>query len=203
VSSDEPTQRIRPPQEPVPRMPGPLDLTADEGADTTDVLSLDELFGPAEPEPAPEPPPAEPVTAVQPETTPLPSAPPVAAAPTAAAAVPAPPTAPVAPAAPAAPVPPAVPAAADAPTWTAMPMVSVRPEPVAATDGAPVAPVGAPARPPRRPLVSDRLRADARAAWEGTLRHTREWLWVQDNALMVATTLVAVLLIVIVATLAS
>jgi hypothetical protein len=80
-----------------------------------------------------------------------------------------------------------------APTWTAMPVVPVRSEPMTP---APVAP----ARPPAaRPAARSRLRSDAAAAWDDAVRHTHAWLRRADNALMLLTALVAVCLILAVA----
>jgi hypothetical protein len=82
------------------------------------------------------------------------------------------------------------PISAEAPTWTAMPVVPVR------SDTTPVA-----ARPQRNPLISAQLRSDALAAWHGTRRRTQDWLRQQDNALIALTAIVAILLIVVVAAL--
>jgi hypothetical protein len=138
ADDDAPTQQIRRPAPPAP-LPGPLDLTGSSRgpdrtpADTTEVLSLDELMDGA-------------------------ASPPVAA--------PAPPLPPPA-APPAPPLPPLVAAPAPAP---------------AARRGPP------PAR--------DRLRADATAALAGAGRRTEDWLRTGDHALIVATAVIAMLLLV-------
>jgi len=89
-------------------------------------------------------------------------------------------------------------AAAEAPTWTAMPVVPVRSEPMTAAPAAPAPP--APARSaPAHPPLTDRVRTDATAAWDGAVRRTRAWLGRDDNALMLLTALVAVILILAVA----
>jgi hypothetical protein len=80
-----------------------------------------------------------------------------------------------------------------APTWTAMPVVPVRSEPMTAAPAAPARPS------PTRPAARSRLRSDAAAAWDDTVRHTRAWLRRDDNALMLLTALVAVCLILAVA----
>lgn len=90
-------------------------------------------------------------------------------------------------------------AADDHPTWTAMPVVPVRSEPVSAPAGAGVVPAsGASATAPGGAL-SDRLLTDARTAWDATLRRSRAWIGVQDNAIMLATATVAIVLIIVVA----
>ena len=162
MSVDEPTRRIDlrqqdggrfPADAPTTALPGPLNLAAaetpaDTGSDTTDVLSLDELFD---------------------ET----------AGDADAAAV-------------------RAPASAEADTWTAMPVVPVRSEPVRSERVQPAG--GAPAT-PARPALASRVRTDASAAWDGTVRRTRAWLGRDDNALTLMTALVAVLLIIAVASL--
>ena len=180
--TEDPTQRIIRPggrpgytgDEPTTALPGPLNLAgaSEPAGDTssTDVLSLDELF---DTEPAP--------------TT-------ADAAPAPAAAPPAPPT-----------------AAQNAETWTAMPVVPVRSEPMTTSYAAP-APQPATSRAPASPApvsrvrdshsapgTGSRLRSDAAAAWDDTVRRTRDWLGRDDNALMLLTALVAVCLILAVA----
>jgi hypothetical protein len=99
------------------------------------------------------------------------------------------------PAAPVAPTPPAAPlASADAPTWTAMPV----PQPPAA----PAAPAQ-PAAADRRREVVDRVRADAQAALAGTRRRGEEWLRAGDNLVILLTALIALVLLLAVAALAS
>lgn len=90
---------------------------------------------------------------------------------------------------------PAPPTAQEAPTWTAMPVVPVRSEPLSPPP-APTPPA-APAR--TAPGMGDRLRSDAAAAWHETVRRTRAWLAHGDNGLMLLTALVAVILIMAVA----
>jgi hypothetical protein len=109
---------------------------------------------------------------------------------------PAGPAVPASPAVAAAPV--APPTGETAPTWTAMPVVPVRSEPMTP---APVAPARPSATGPAgtRPAARSRLRSDAAAAWDDTVRHTRAWLGRDDNALMLLTALVAVCLILAVA----
>jgi hypothetical protein len=105
---------------------------------------------------------------------------------------------PAAPVAPTPPTPPAAPAAplasADAPTWTAMPV----PQPPAA----PAAPAQ-PAAADRRREVVDRVRADAQAALAGTRRRGEEWLRAGDNLVILLTALIALVLLLAVAALAS
>ena len=84
----------------------------------------------------------------------------------------------------------------EAPTWTAMPVVSVRSEPVAMPDrdATPAAPAGTTPAP-----LGGRVRSDATAAWEAAVRRTRAWLAHDDNGLTLATALVAVILIIAIA----
>jgi hypothetical protein len=85
---------------------------------------------------------------------------------------------------------------AAAPTWTAMPVVAVRSEAIATTQSDPVpGPASGPAPASPQPAIGGRMRSDAAAAWEDTRRRTRAWLARDDNALMLLTALVAVLLI--------
>ena len=88
-----------------------------------------------------------------------------------------------------------------APTWTAMPVVTVRSEPMTApVAAAPASPASAhPPRAAAHPPIADRMRTDAAAAWDGAVRRTRAWLGRDDNALMLLTALVAVVLILAVA----
>jgi len=85
---------------------------------------------------------------------------------------------------------------ADAPTWTAMPL----PAPPAAAPAAPAAPEEA-TKAPHKPhnQVAARLHADAQAAWASTRRRTGDWLRAGDNAVILLTALVALILIVAVA----
>lgn len=154
-SDDAPTQQLRrivPPG----RSPGPLDLThpgppaGRSPADSTDVLSLDELMDGA--------------TAQTP--------------------------------------------AVAAPRRAPMPVVPVRSEPM------PADPVQPPLQPPVQPEaaprpasrvgpvardVRDRLRSDASAALSGAGRYADDWLRTGDNGLILATVVVALLLLVAVA----
>ena len=79
-------------------------------------------------------------------------------------------------------------------TWTAMPVVPVRSEPMTPAPAAPT-----PGRAASAPPLGDRVRSDAAAAWDDTVRRTRAWLARDDNALMLLTALVAVCLILAVA----
>jgi hypothetical protein len=140
MSFDEPTQRIRRPDPPLP-MPGPLDQTrprpqapALPEPEQTGVLPLDELLGPAEGAEAAVRIPAEPLTT---------------------------------------------------PARAPMPVVTVRSEPVAE------------ARP--RVATMDRLRADASTVLRAGSARSSEWLRRGDNAVIVLTALVAVLLLAVVA----
>lgn len=84
---------------------------------------------------------------------------------------------------------------AEAPTWTAMPVVPVRSGTI---------PTGGNATPSSRPRQNDlyvRIRRDAGAALTGAGTRTRDWFAQQDNALMAATALVAIVLIIVVAAL--
>ena len=57
-----------------------------------------------------------------------------------------------------------------------------------------------PATPARRePGLVDRLRRDGAAAWQGGLTRSRDWLSTGDNAVIVATAFVALLLLLVVA----
>lgn len=75
------------------------------------------------------------------------------------------------------------------------------PTPASPTPSPAVTPVAsrepATARPATRP-ATDRLRADAAAAWTGARRRTRTWLEQGDNAVIAATVAVAVLLFLVV-----
>jgi hypothetical protein len=89
-------------------------------------------------------------------------------------------------------------AAAEAPTWTAMPVVSVRSEPTS-PPAAPHAPPTAQSR--RHSELGQRVRSDAAAAWTGARTRTQDWLGRDDHALMIMTALVAIVLIIVVAAL--
>ena len=73
--------------------------------------------------------------------------------------------------------------------------------PAQAPAPAPARRIGAvPATPARRePGLVDRLRGDGAAAWQGGLTRSRDWLSTGDNAVIVATALVALLLLLVVA----
>ena len=100
---------------------------------------------------------------------------------------------------PAAPEPEVTPGSSTAPTWTAMPVVAVRSEPMTAATSAPAPASPASGRSAAHPALGDRLRTDAAAAWDGALRRTSAWLHRDDNMLMLLTALVAVVLILAVA----
>src|SRR3954471_22706684 len=114
----------------------------------------------------------------------------------------APPAAPPAP--PAVPSTPAQPAhAEEAPTWTAMPVIPVRSEPVSAA----TASVSAPAPEPKTaqtktertgPSTGQRMLSDASAALDGAIRRGQAWLSHGDNGLMLMTAIVAIILILVV-----
>jgi hypothetical protein len=82
---------------------------------------------------------------------------------------------------------------ADAPTWTAMPVVPVRSGPVPA--GPPNStwpePHDKPARPPRRESIA--------VSWAETRTRFEDWLRRDDNGLMLLTAVVACVLIIVVA----
>jgi hypothetical protein len=86
----------------------------------------------------------------------------------------------------------------DAPPKTRSPEVTAAPP-----TSTPAAPVGdqrrigvVPAASNDRPRgFTDRLRGDGVAAWQGGLTRSREWLAVGDNAVIVATAFVAMLLL--------
>ena len=96
----------------------------------------------------------------------------------------------------------AEPVAVAAPVAVAEPVAVAKPAPVA-VPAAPVAVPAAPARaarPPRqRSEVAERVRSDAAAAWEGARREVSAWLGRGDNALIVGTLFVALLLLIVVA----
>jgi len=95
----------------------------------------------------------------------------------------------------------------EAPTWTAMPVIPVRSEPTPAPAGASSEAETAETAQthPKRtgPSTSERLRTDAAAALNGTLRRSRAWLTHNDNGLMLMTAIVAIVLILAVAALGS
>jgi hypothetical protein len=97
-------------------------------------------------------------------------------------------------------------AAAEAPTWTAMPVIPVRSEPAPAAPErtAPSAADASPVRTQRTgPSTIERMRSDAAAAWNGALRRSQDWLAHEDNGLMLMTALVAIILILVVAAVGS
>jgi hypothetical protein len=87
---------------------------------------------------------------------------------------------------------------ADAPTWTAMPVVSVRSEPSAAGTAAP-SPAPTPAQ-RSGPRLAEQLLDDAAVAWNRAINRSGTWLRAGDNALMITTALAAIVLILVVAT---
>jgi hypothetical protein len=103
----------------------------------------------------------------------------------------------------------AAPRVEEAPTWTAMPVIPVRSEPVPSQPSQP--PPSAPthvknaqSKPKRTgPSTGERLLADASAALDGALRRSQAWLTHQDNGLMVMTAAVAIILILVVAAVGS
>jgi len=97
---------------------------------------------------------------------------------------------------------PSGPSAADeAPTWTAMPVIPVRSEPIspASTDRE----TSQSDTKRTGPSAAERLRADAAAAWSGGLRRSQAWLSRDDNGLMLMTAVVAIILILVVAAVGS
>jgi hypothetical protein len=92
---------------------------------------------------------------------------------------------------------PAVATAPAAPAAEPLPTPAASPAPRPAAAPAPVPAVPAPAR--ERSEVAERLRADAAAAWDGARRRTADWLRQGDNALIVATAVVALLLVIVLA----
>jgi hypothetical protein len=94
-------------------------------------------------------------------------------------------------------------AAAEAPTWTAMPVMPVRSEPmpmagrpVPSTYGHPAAEGQDLDTGPGRPA---RMRGDAASAWTETRRGVEDWIRRDDNGLMLLTALVACVLILVIA----
>jgi hypothetical protein len=92
----------------------------------------------------------------------------------------------------------------EAPTWTAMPVIPVRSEPLAVAPQ-PAQTVAAAPTAPRRtgPSVGERLRSDGSAALDAALQRSRAWLTHDDNGLMLMTAVVAIILIVVVAAVGS
>lgn len=96
-------------------------------------------------------------------------------------------------------------AAAEASTWTAMPMVEVRSGTVGPSDSG----TGWPSEPSpshsaddpvtAEPGLVDRLRDDTSAAWIGVQNRASTWLRRDDNALMLLTAVVACILMLVVA----
>src|SRR4051812_18084255 len=98
------------------------------------------------------------------------------------------------------------PAGADeAPTWTAMPVIPVRSEPIAAAPDT----AGQPERTGQKgqkrtgPSTGERLFRDATAALDGAVRRSQDWLSRDDNGLMLMTAAVAIILILVVAAVGS
>jgi len=87
------------------------------------------------------------------------------------------------------------------PATVAEPVPMAVAEPVPAdVPAAPAVPARTVARPPRqRSEVADRVRSDAAAAWDGARREVSDWLGRGDNALILGTLCVALLLLVVVA----
>jgi hypothetical protein len=162
---DEPTQQVRRPQPQPAPLPGSLDPLRGHQTETGTgwVETADEDIATAD------------ATGVLPleeifDTTASEPAAPLAAEP-------------IAPASPAR----ASTAATEAPTWTAMPVVPVRSEPVA---------MGEPYQGPQR---HDRDRDGASVAWVGTRIRIEDWLRRDDNGLMLLTAIVACVLMIVVA----
>ena len=103
----------------------------------------------------------------------------------------------------------ATPRVEEAPTWTAMPVIPVRSEPVAdepvqAQASTPTPAKTAQPKPKRTgPSTAERLLTDASAALDGVLRRSQTWLTHKDNGLMVMTAAVAIILILVVAAVGS
>ncbi|MDQ1746556.1 MAG: hypothetical protein QOD07_819 [Frankiaceae bacterium] len=89
-------------------------------------------------------------------------------------------------------------AAADAPTWTAMPVVPVRSEPL---PGPQPTALGQPyGHAYGHPYEADATRQPAREpAWSGAQSRVEDWLRRDDNGLMLLTALVACVLMIVVA----
>ena len=96
----------------------------------------------------------------------------------------------------------------EAPTWTAMPVIPVRSEPIAAAPDT----AGQTERTGQTshsdtnrtgPSSAEQLRSDAAAAWSGAVRRSQTWLARDDNGLMLMTAIVAIILIVVVAAVGS
>jgi hypothetical protein len=87
------------------------------------------------------------------------------------------------------------------PPVAAVPTPTPTPAPPATTS---VHPASRPTPPPTTasgPSVADRVRRDAAAAWSAGMRRSQDWLSTGDNAVIAATALVALLLLVMVAAL--
>lgn len=184
-SYDEPTQQVRRPQPPPAPLPGSLDPLRGHRAD---------------PDRAPDVVPDEVETGTGwVDTHPTDEPAPAAAAPAAAAAD-APPTGVLsldeifeAPEPQRGPT-----VTADAPTWTAMPVVPVRSEPVTAgAPGAWATQLPYDAAPDQRSSRAERPGFDA--AWARTRLQVESWLRRDDNGLMLLTAVVACLLMIVVA----
>ena len=167
---DQPTQQIRRPQ-PVAPMPAPLNPTDTHSAAPTVSDPNDGTTGVLSLDDIFDESPATPGPEAAVAATPAPAP--------AAAATPAPTT----------------------PVESAQPVAP--PAPVTAPAPAPAGQrrIGAvPATPARRqPALLDRMRGDGAAAWQGGLTRTRDWLSAGDNAVIVATAFVALLLLLVVA----
>jgi hypothetical protein len=99
------------------------------------------------------------------------------------------------------------PRAEEAPTWTAMPVIPVRSEPVSprpAPTSRAQTEENAEAKAKRTgPSTGERLLSDASAALDGALRRTQAWMTHDDNGLMLMTAVVAIILILVVAAVGS
>jgi len=95
------------------------------------------------------------------------------------------------------------PGAAEAPTWTAMPVIPVRSEPVSAPSTDRPAETSQSDTKRTGPSSAERLRSDAAAAWSGAVRRSQAWLRRDDNGLMLMTAIVAIILILVVAAVGS
>ena len=91
----------------------------------------------------------------------------------------------------------------EAPTWTPMPVIPVRSEPVTPASTKRESESSQSVTKRTGPSAAERLRADAAAAWSGGLRRTQDWLTRDDNGLMLMTAIVAIILILVVAAVGS
>ena len=93
----------------------------------------------------------------------------------------------------------------EAPTWTAMPVIPVRSEPIAAAPdtAGQTERTGQTDQKRTGPSTGERLFRDATAALDGAVRRSQEWLSRDDNGLMLMTAVVAIILILVVAAVGS